>query len=218
MSDTLTVALIFKGETMLWKRTLDRNIKTVELRSNPVIIRVNNFNEKSAKEFAVEIAKAHNTGQSIIPVIIDSYGGEVYSLMSMIASIKSSEIPIATIVEGKAMSCGVILFSCGTEGHRYITEDATLMVHDVSSASWGKNSEIQASAEEVKRLNNKIYKILSENSNKSEKWFNKQLNDKGRADWFIESSEAIDLGLADKVGMPKLEINVKLDINLREIT
>jgi len=110
---------------MLWKRTLDRNIKTVELRSNPVIIRVNNFNEKSAKEFAVEIAKAHNTGQSIIPVIIDSYGGEVYSLMSMIASIKSSEIPIATIVEGKAMSCGVILFSCGTEGHRYITEDAT---------------------------------------------------------------------------------------------
>ena len=67
-------------------------------------------------------------------------------------------------------------------------------------------------------MNDKIYRILSTNSNKSEKWFNKQLNDKGRADWFIESTEAIDLGLADKVGMPKLEINVKLDINLREIT
>ena len=203
---------------MLWKRTMDSNIKTVELRSDPVIIRVNKFDEKSAKEFAEKIASAHNTGQSVIPVIIDSYGGQVYSLMSMIASIKSSEIPIATIVEGKAMSCGVILFSCGTEGYRYITEDATLMIHDVSSASWGKNSEIQASAEEVKRLNEKIYKILSENSNKSEKWFNKQLNEKGRADWFIESKEAIDLGLADKIGMPKLEINVKLDINLQEVT
>ena len=203
---------------MLWKRTLDRNIKSVELRSNPVIIRVNKFDEKSSKEFADEIAKAHNTGQSIIPVIIDSYGGQVYSLMSMIASIKSSELPVATIVEGKAMSCGVVLFSCGTEGHRYITEDATLMIHDVSSMAWGKNSEIQATAEEVKRLNDKIYGILSTNSNKSEKWFNKQLNDKGRADWFIESAEAIDLGLADKVGMPKLEINVKLDINLQEIT
>ena len=136
----------------------------------------------------------------------------------MVASIKNSELPVATIVEGKAMSCGVVLFSCGTEGYRYITEDATLMIHDVSSMAWGKNSEIQASAEEVKRLNDKIYRILSTNSNKSEKWFNKQLNDKGRADWFIESTEAIDLGLADKVGMPKLEINVKLDINLREIT
>jgi ATP-dependent Clp protease protease subunit len=203
---------------MLWKRNIDKNIKTVELRSSPVVIRVNKFDEKSAKDFAEKIASAHNTGQSVIPVIIDSYGGQVYSLMSMIASIKSSELPIATIVEGKAMSCGVILFSCGTEGYRYITEDATLMIHDVSSASWGKNSEIQASAEEVKRLNEKIYKILSANSNKSEKWFNKQLNEKGRADWFIESKEAIDLGLADKVGMPKLEINIKLDINLQEVT
>jgi ATP-dependent Clp protease, protease subunit len=203
---------------MLWKRIMDSNIKTVELRSNPVIIRVNKFDEKSANEFAEKIASAHNTGQSVIPVIIDSYGGQVYSLMSMIASIKSSELPIATIVEGKAMSCGVILFSCGTEGYRYITEDATLMIHDVSAGSWGKNSEIQASAEETKRLNEKIYKILSENSNKSEKWFNKQLNEKGRADWFIESKEAIDLGLADKIGMPKLEISVKLDINLREQT
>lgn len=203
---------------MLWKRNIDSNIKSVELRSSPVIIRVNKFDEKSAKEFAEKMASAHNTGQSVVPVVIDSYGGQVYSLMSMIASIKNSELPVATIVEGKAMSCGVILFSCGTEGYRYITEDATLMIHDVSSASWGKNSEIQASAEEVKRLNDRIYKILSENSNKSEKWFNKQLNEKGRADWFIESKEAIDLGLADKIGMPKLEINVKLDINLQEVT
>jgi len=203
---------------MLWKRNIDSNIKTVELRSSPVIIRVNKFDEKSAKEFADKMASAHNTGQSVIPVIIDSYGGQVYSLMSMIASIKNSELPVATIVEGKAMSCGVILFSCGTEGYRYITEDATLMIHDVASGSWGKNSEIQASAEETKRLNNKIYRILSENSNKSEKWFNKQLNEKGRADWFIESKEAIDLGLADKVGMPKLQINIKLDINLQEVT
>jgi ATP-dependent Clp protease protease subunit len=212
------VPFLFKGDNMLWKRNIDSNIKSVELRSSPVIIRVNKFDEKSAKEFADKMASAHNTGQSIIPVIIDSYGGQVYSLMSMIASIKNSELPVATIVEGKAMSCGVILFSCGTEGYRYITEDATLMIHDVSSASWGKNSEIQASAEEVKRLNEKIYKILSANSNKSEKWFNKQLNEKGRADWFIESKEAIDLGLADKVGMPKLEINIKLDINLQEVT
>ncbi len=103
---------------MLWKRNIDKNIKTVELRSSPVVIRVNKFDEKSAKDFAEKIASAHNTGQSVIPVIIDSYGGQVYSLMSMIASIKNSELPVATIVEGKAMSCGVILFSCGTEGYR----------------------------------------------------------------------------------------------------
>jgi len=199
---------------MLWKTTIDNNIKNVELRNNPVIIRVNKFDEASAKEFANKVAQAHNTGQKVIPVIIDSYGGQVYSLMSMIASIKNSELPIATIVEGKAMSCGVILFSCGTKGHRYITEDATLMVHDVSSVAWGKNSEIQASAEETQRLNDRIYEILAENSNKTEKWFEKKLNKKGRADLFLDCDEAKDLGLADHIGMPKLKINVNLNIDL----
>jgi ATP-dependent protease ClpP protease subunit len=36
--------------------------------------------------------------------------------MSMISAIKDAELPVATIVEGKAMSCGAILFSFGEEG------------------------------------------------------------------------------------------------------
>ena len=32
---------------------------------------------------------AQNTGQSIIPIVIDSYGGEVYSLLKMIDMIKA---------------------------------------------------------------------------------------------------------------------------------
>jgi ATP-dependent Clp protease protease subunit len=182
---------------MIWKKKIDKNIKEVELRTPPAIIRVNKFNEASAKEFAARIAQAQNTGQKVIPVVIDSYGGEVYSLMSMIASIKSSKLPVATIVEGKAMSCGVILFSCGTKGYRYITEDATLMIHDVSSGARGKNS-----------------KILAGNSNKTEKWFEKKITKRGRSDWFLDPEKAIELGLADHVGMPKLQIKVKLDIDL----
>ena len=141
---------------MYWTSKLDPKVKEIELRHNPIIIRVNDFDEKSADEFAQKMALAHNTGQSIIPVVIDSYGGQVYSLMSMISSIKASALPVATIVEGKAMSCGVLLASCGTKGYRYVTEDATLMIHDVSSGAYGKNSEIQASADETKRLNDRI--------------------------------------------------------------
>ena len=98
---------------MKWTSSISPLIKEVELRKNPVIIRVNKFDEDAAKKFDQEMAQAHNTGQKVIPVVIDSYGGQVYSLMSMIGSIKNSELPIATIVEGKAMSCGAILFSFG---------------------------------------------------------------------------------------------------------
>lgn len=199
---------------MHWTTNMDPKIKDLELRHNPVIIRVNKFDEDSAKDFSAQMALAHNTGQNIIPIVIDSYGGQVYSLMSMISAIRSSELPVATIVEGKAMSCGVILFSCGSEGLRFVTPEATLMIHDVSSGAYGKNSEIQASAKETKRLNKKIYEILSDNCKKPRDYFLKEVRRRGQADWFVTPKKAKKIGLADSVGMPKLHIDVTVDINL----
>ena len=195
---------------MFWKIKQDSNIKEAELRYNPVIITVNEFNEDSAQKFCSDMAKAQNSGQSIIPVVIDSYGGQVYSLLRMIDCIDASSVPVATIVEGKAMSCGVILAACGAEGQRYIGSNATLMVHDVSSGSFGKNSEIQASAEETNRLNNKIYQLLSDNTGNSVKWFHKKIMERGRADWFLEPEEAVKLGFSDQVGIPSLEVNMEV--------
>tara|TARA_R110000851_G_scaffold25240_16_gene72958 strand:- start:129 stop:743 length:615 start_codon:yes stop_codon:yes gene_type:complete len=199
---------------MNWTTNMDNKIREIELRHNPVMIRVNKFTEESANEFAQKMAKAHNTGQSVIPIVIDSYGGQVYSLMSMISAINASEIPVATIVEGKAMSCGVILFSCGTEGLRFITPEATLMIHDVSSGAFGKNEEIQASARETKRLNNKIYEILADNCKKPRDYFTKEVRRRGQADWFVTPNKAKKMGLADVIGMPKLLVNIKVDIDL----
>ena len=112
---------------------VSQHIKAVELRVDPVIIRVNKFDEESAKEFTDLMSRAQNTGQSVIPLVIDSYGGQVYSLMAMISAIKASRVPVATIIEGKAMSCGAILFSFGAEGKRYMDPDATLMIQDRKS-------------------------------------------------------------------------------------
>ena len=85
---------------MRWKFEKSSLIKELELDKSPVVITVNKFDEDSAKEFKSKVALAHNTGQKVIPIVIDSYGGRVYSLMSMISAIKNSELPIATIVEG----------------------------------------------------------------------------------------------------------------------
>ena len=62
---------------MIWKRKVSNNIKEYELRQPPVIVTVNKFDEESAKKFQQEMGLAHNTGQKVIPVVIDSYGGQV---------------------------------------------------------------------------------------------------------------------------------------------
>ena len=198
---------------MLWKLNVSQNIKDIELRHTPVFVRVNKFDEESAKVFDSQISHAHNTGQKIIPIIIDSYGGQVYSLMSMISSIKSSSLPIATIVEGKAMSCGAVLFSFGTEGHRYIASDATVMIHDVSSMAWGKVEEIKASAAETDRLNKKIYTMMAENCGHHKDYFLDIVHEKGHSDWFLEPDECKKHNLANQVRLPSLEVSVNLEYN-----
>jgi len=202
-----------KGKNMLWKLNIDKQIKEFELRHTPIIIRVNKFDEDSAKEFSAKISLAHNTGQKVIPVIIDSYGGQVYALMSMIAAIKASELPIATIIEGKAMSCGAILFTFGDEGHRYMDPDATLMIHDVSSGMWGKVEEIKASAAEVERLNTKVYSMMARNCGHEDEFFLNEVHKRGRADWYLDAKEAKKFKIANHLRLPKLEINV--DVNFK---
>ena len=70
-------------------KTFSPLLKEAELIDDlPVVIRVQKFDGTSAKEFSKLVGKAQNTGQPVLPIIIDSYGGQVYSLMSMISDIK----------------------------------------------------------------------------------------------------------------------------------
>ena len=199
---------------MKWTTTISPLIKEIELRKNPTIVRVNKFDEESAKKFQQEVAQAHNTGQKVIPVVIDSYGGQVYSLMSMISAIQHAEIPVATIVEGKAMSCGAVLFTFGEEGMRYMDPNATVMIHDVSSMEWGKVEELKASTKEAERLNDKIYTMMARNCGKKDDYFLKIVDKKKHADWFLDAEEAKKHNLANQLRVPSVRIAIGVEIDV----
>ena len=132
----------------------------------------------------------------------------------MISAVKHSELPIATIVEGKAMSCGAILFSFGEEGLRFMDPNATIMIHDVSSMDWGKVEELKAGAAEADRLNTKIYTMMARNCGKKDDYFMKIVDKKKHADWFLDAAEAKKHGLAQQLRVPKLTVEVSVDIEL----
>tara|TARA_B100001094_G_C18169446_1_gene794210 strand:- start:644 stop:1249 length:606 start_codon:yes stop_codon:yes gene_type:complete len=189
-------------------------IKEIELRSDPVIITVNKFDEESANEFATLISAAQNTGQSVVPIVIDSYGGEAYSLLSMIASLKSSKVPVATIIKGKAMSCGALFASFGEEGLRFMDKDAILMIHDVSTMAFGKVEELKADAREAERLNKKLYTMMARNCGKADNYFLDLIHDKGHADWFLEAEEAKEHNIVQQLRIPSLKGKVTVAIEL----
>lgn len=197
---------------MKWTTKVSPLLKEFELRKSPIIVRVNKFDEESALKFDQEIAQAHNTGQKIIPVVIDSYGGQVYSLMAMISSIKNAELPVATIVEGKAMSCGAILTTFGTEGMRFMDPNATIMIHDVSSGDFGKIEELKSSVGEAERLNDIVYKMMARNCGKKEDYFLKIVDQKKHADWFMGAEEALKHNIVNQLRVPKFNIDVSVSI------
>lgn len=191
------------------------HISNLELRVDPVIIRVNKFDEESAAAFAAAMSQAQNTGQTIVPVVIDSYGGDAYSLLSMIGSIRSSRVPVATVVEGKAMSCGAILFSFGSEGLRFMDPDATLMIHDVSSMAAGKVEEIRSNSRETERLNQKVYQAMAKNCGKEDPaYFLKLIHEKGHSDWYLDAEEAQKHGIANHLRVPTMVCKIDLEYSL----
>ena len=188
--------------------------KVTEILDQPVVIRVTDFDEKSAENFAHDMADAHNTGQSIIPIVVDSYGGQVYSLLSMIAEVQASKLPVATIGVGKSMSCGSILLSCGDEGFRFMAPTAHLMLHDLSSVKGGKIEEIKAGTKQSEKLQKQIFGLMAKNCGHKNDYFLNLLHDASHAEVYLTPNQAKKHNIIQHIGMPSMKITVSVDVAL----
>jgi ATP-dependent Clp protease protease subunit len=174
----------------------------------PMVIEVNDFTEDSSRKFEAQMNAAQQTGQTIIPIMIDSYGGGVYSLLRMVDVIQNSRVPVATIVTGKAMSCGAVLYTMGKEGYRFAGKQATILIHDVSAGAEGKVPEMKVTVQEAERLNNLIFSLMAKNTGHPYDFFMKILKGKSNTDWFIPIDEAKSLNIVNKIGVPELKTRV----------
>ena len=196
------------------KRSPLINGKIEDLVKLPKIVLVNKFNEESAKQFYIDMAEAENNPQDVIPIFIDSYGGSVYSLFAMIDCIKYSKKKICTVALSKAMSCGAILLSCGHDGLRFAAPMATILIHDVSSFTFGKVEDIKTDAAEADRLNNVFYKLMDTNTGHEEGYYQKIVHDKSHADWYLTPDDAKYHNLVNHIRIPKFEVNLSVETKL----
>jgi len=170
------------------------------------------FSEESAAKFRSELNMAESharaSKQEIIPIIIDSFGGEVYSLLAMIDAIDACELPVATIVEGKAMSCGAVLFTMGAEGHRYMGSNATVMIHDASSMTWGKVEEMKIGVAETERLNKILFERMAKNCGHKKSYFEDLIAKKKHQDWFLDAKEAKQHNITNHTKLPVMQVDI----------
>lgn len=163
------------------------------------------FEDAGLKKFAEHFLKLEaDPSNDVIPIFISSYGGSVHNCLAMRDIIRSSNKKVATVAIGKAMSAGAALLAAGNKGMRFVSPDTTVMLHEVSSAAWGKNTDLQISGIETERLNNLFLTNLASDMGITLESLKKRFHDMKNADWFLSSKEAVKLGIADHVHIPRL--------------
>ncbi len=189
---------------------LDKRLKA-ECIVQPIVILVNEFNPASVKTFREELSKAHNTGQTVIPVVVDSFGGHIYSVLAMSSLIESSKIPVSTIALGKAMSAGAALVAFGTKGYRYIAPDTHMLIHQAIVGAAGSMAEVNTSVEHSNTLNNQILEKISLACGHEKDFFTDLIKERGNMDIYLTPKECKKYGLVDKIGVPTLTVDVSVN-------
>lgn len=141
-----------------------------------------------------------------IVIHIDSYGGEVDALFSMldtmdsIRSMAPPEFKIFTVAKGKACSAGAVLLSYGD--YRFAVPRTRIMIHQVVGGVWGSHPANEVEFKEVSRMNNELLTILKKRCKlkKSLKEFKEMLSH----NLYFTPEQAKEFGLIDIIGYPKV--------------
>ena len=175
---------------------------------------VTKFDEESSRVFREQIV-ASSRGDSMKPIVvyIDSYGGAVDSLANMIETLDSVSNPIVTVCLGKAMSCGAILLSHGD--FRFCGKHSRIMIHEVSSGTYGDVHDMHADVQEAKRLNEHFMGILAKNCGlKNYSELRKLIKDQDGRDKYLDAHQAVQFGIVDAVGTPRVMASAMYEIIL----
>ena len=130
-----------------------------------------------------------------ISLYINSPGGSITSGMAIMDTINFIKSDVSTICIGMAASMGAFLLSCGEKGKRYILPNAEVMIHQPLGGVEGQATEIKIVAERILKLKEKLNKILAKNTGKNIKEITKDTE----RDYFLDSKEALEYGIVDKI-------------------
>jgi len=178
---------------------------TKEAREDLISIHINEFSTETFRETQEDFLRAECSGQTVVPVYINSGGGDLNVLFAMIDLIKSSKLPVATVALGEAMSCGADLLAAGTKGYRYASPFSAIMVHEGLSGYVGTPSSVQTHAKYDLQQFSAAFDLLDAHCGQVSGYWIRILKEAGNPDYFMTAEEAQSHGLCDFVRLPRFE-------------
>lgn len=128
--------------------------------SNRVIRLTEDISEHHFDFFDTAMTILENISKQKITIKINSYGGDVYAALGIVARIKESPCYIHTKGYGKIMSASTVILAAGRK--RSISKLAEFMHHEASYYVEGKHSDILHEVKQSQNLSDRWCTLMSE--------------------------------------------------------
>lgn len=133
-----------------------------------------------------------------LTLYINSTGGLLNDAFALIDMMRHSKHTIKTVGLGNVMSSAFLIFAAGTQGHRYIAKNASILSHQYSEElSETKHHDIKSFAKECEYTNTKMVSLLKECSDLSASEIKRKLLP--ASDVWLTAEELVELGIADYI-------------------
>lgn len=132
-----------------------------------------------------------------ISMYVNSPGGNVYSGLAVYDVMQYIKCPVHTYVTGMAASMGSFIAQAGEPGHRYVMPRSITMIHQPSSGTRGKVSDMVIDLEESLRIKKEMTELYVTHNSRGTTF--EQFSALMDRDKWLTAPMAVELGLADQV-------------------
>jgi ATP-dependent Clp protease protease subunit len=126
---------------------------------------------------------------------INSPGGSVYDGLAIYDTMKFVKCDVQTVGIGIQASMAAFLLSSGTKGKRFVLPNSKVMIHQPSSGTKGRVSDMEIDLKEALALKKKLNEILAKNTSQSLKKIEQDVE----KDFWMTSEDALKYGLIDSI-------------------
>ncbi len=170
----------------LYSRLLDERI----------IMLTEDFNDQMASVIVSQLLYLQSEdSQKEIKMYINSPGGSISSMWSIIDTMNTIKPDVSTVCIGMAASAASLTLATGAKGKRYILPHAEVMIHQPLGGAEGQASDIEIRAKHIIRTKELLHKFMAEKTGQNIKKITKDMD----RDFWMTAAEALEYGIVDKI-------------------
>jgi len=170
----------------LYSRLLDERI----------VMLTESFDDAMASNIVAQLLYLQSEdSEKDIKMYINSPGGSITSMWSIIDTINTIKPAVSTYCIGLAASAASLTLAAGEKGKRFILSHAEVMIHQPLGGSRGQASDIEITANHILKTKKILHEYMADRTGQKLARVAKDMD----RDFWMDAKAALKYGIVDKI-------------------